>query len=362
MQSNSNIYIFSAPVQRGKTTLLMNWVKQQSNVCGILTPEIEGKRKLYDIAAETYHELESDNSIVSEEIISVGRFHFYKNAFARAQEILLQSVKQNPEWLVIDEVGKLELYEQKGLEPTVTHLIENYKIKKSSGKLLLIIRDTLLNECIEHYGLQDATILKKVFFSNQLQNDLYGLVVCGGQSSRMGMDKSLINYHGKPQRYYLYELMQSLCEKVFISCNKSQAEGMETGYEMIIDAPQYQNTGPMAALLSAFEKYPDKSFLVIGCDYPFIGKDDIQALIDSRDKDFIAICYQNIESITEPLLALYEKETFEPLKNNFSQQKYSLRYFLEEISAKKIIAKGDDVLRSVDTKEEFEAALKKINS
>ncbi len=362
VRQNNNIYILSAPVQSGKTSLLMNWVKNRTNVGGILTPEIEGKRKLFDIAVKMYHELEADDSIVSGDIISVGRFHFYKNAFDHAQKILIQSLNKNPDWLIVDEAGKLELYEQKGLEPAVTHLINHYKNKNITGKLLLIIRDSLLNECIEHYGLQQSTILNNDFFSAEQRNDLYGLVICGGESLRMGTDKSLINYHGKPQRYYLNELLQSFCEKVCISCNKSQAKEMEAGYEIIIDAPQYQNTGPMAALLSAYEKYPDKSFLAIGCDYPFIGKTEIQDLIDARDKTSIAVCYQNRESITEPLLALYEKEIFQLMKNNFAQQKYSLRYFLDEINAKKIFAKGEDALRSIDTPEEVESVMKKIRS
>ena len=46
---------------------------------------------------------------------------------------------------------------------------------------------------------------------------LHGLVVCGGQSTRMGMDKSQLQYHGVPQREWLYELLQPLCEDVYIS-------------------------------------------------------------------------------------------------------------------------------------------------
>ena len=59
-------------------------------------------------------------------------------------------------------------------------------------------------------------------------------------------------------------------------------------------------------------------------------------------------------------MALYENETLEPLKNNFSQHKYSLKYLLEEIRAKKIKLKNEYVLKSVDTKEDYLAALQSI--
>ncbi|MFT5737968.1 MAG: molybdopterin-guanine dinucleotide biosynthesis protein A, partial [Maribacter sp.] len=32
---------------------------------------------------------------------------------------------------------------------------------------------------------------------------IYGLVLAGGKSTRMGVDKGLITYHGLPQRDYL---------------------------------------------------------------------------------------------------------------------------------------------------------------
>ena len=34
-----------------------------------------------------------------------------------------------------------------------------------------------------------------------------GLVLSGGQSSRMGTDKALIDYHGIPQYAYVYDLL-----------------------------------------------------------------------------------------------------------------------------------------------------------
>ena len=47
-----------------------------------------------------------------------------------------------------------------------------------------------------------------------------GLVLSGGQSSRMGRDKALIDYHGLPQYAYVYDLLLGFCDKVFISSKK----------------------------------------------------------------------------------------------------------------------------------------------
>ncbi|MEO5571988.1 MAG: NTP transferase domain-containing protein [Bacteroidia bacterium] len=192
-------------------------------------------------------------------------------------------------------------------------------------------------------------------------NQIYGLVICGGKSSRMGADKSLLNYHGMPQRYYLYEMLGMICEKVFLSCNREQANSVSGKYNVILDAPQYENIGPMAALLSAFELHNDFSYLTVGCDYPFIKKEDLQKLIDARNENSMAASFFNIHaSIYEPLLAIYENKSFGQVKKNFKEKKYSLRYFLEEINAAKIFPISPDVLTGINTKEQYEEALKRI--
>src|SRR5690242_8452653 len=98
----------------------------------------------------------------------------------------------------------------------------------------------------------------------------YGIVLCGGQSSRMGKDKSLISYYNKPQRYHVYDMLQPFCEKVIISCNEKQSGGIEKEYDILADHDSYSGIGPMAALLTAFTNFPEKNILLVGCDYPFL--------------------------------------------------------------------------------------------
>jgi molybdenum cofactor guanylyltransferase len=192
---------------------------------------------------------------------------------------------------------------------------------------------------------------------------LFGLVVIGGKSNRMGEDKSLLNYHGLPQRYYLYEMLQSICEKVFLSCNRDQVDNIPAKYNVIADSIQYENIGPMSALLSAFEKHNEVSFLAIGCDYPFIKKEDLKKIIEARNTTAMAISYFNQEaSVEEPLLAIYENTSYQFMKNNFENKKYSLRYFLREINALKIIPSAPQSIISIDTPGQYQDVLQIISS
>ena len=249
----ANIYIVSKAIQTGKTTALFNWCKQQSNVAGILTPDVDGTRKLYDIKQKQVFDFETKEALPADEITPIGRFQFLTKGFKQAQQIILNGMCSD--YLVIDEIGRLELNESKGLEPTLGQVIKQYVSKAVNGNLVLVIRDYLLEACIKKYALHDAQIIESPEeISNE--NELVGLVLCGGKSTRMHTDKAFINYHGKEQVYYLADKMKLLCSPVFIACNSTQKEKINDQYKTISDSATFENTGPVAAILTALGHYP----------------------------------------------------------------------------------------------------------
>jgi nucleoside-triphosphatase len=160
---NERIYIMSEPVQSGKTTMLMNWVKTRNDVGGMLTPDILGKRKLMDIENNTWYDFEKEATYTGK-AITVGKYYFDADIFGLAQKILLNTLKHNYGWIVVDEIGKLELHQQTGLEPAVSQLIEHYQKPSTTGNLMLVIRDYLLTDCVKHYDINEAVIFNKSNF------------------------------------------------------------------------------------------------------------------------------------------------------------------------------------------------------
>lgn len=191
----------------------------------------------------------------------------------------------------------------------------------------------------------------------------YGLVVCGGQSSRMGTDKSLLNYHGKPQRYHLYEMLEPLCEKVFISCNKLQKPSIPESYPTIVDAPAYEGIGPMAALLTAMETYPQANFLVVGCDYPFITTAELKQLLKVKLETIIYACFSNKSgNFFEPLLSNYHCDIISYLQSKFKQNNYSVQAVLKECTGHIIVPENQMSISSIDTIEAYENAINQLRN
>ncbi|BAV05665.1 molybdenum cofactor guanylyltransferase [Filimonas lacunae] len=141
---------------------------------------------------------------------------------------------------------------------------------------------------------------------------LNGLVLSGGQSTRMGMDKGEIRYHAhKTQRQYVYELLKPLCNEVFVSCNAAQATAVaEQGLPVITDS--FMDMGPLGGILSAFRHTPDAAWLVVACDLPYLSAITLGILVAERDAFRMATAFWDPEggNWPEPLTTIWEPASY----------------------------------------------------
>jgi nucleoside-triphosphatase THEP1 len=142
------IYILSAPVQSGKTTSLINWSASGKDVCGILTPIVNGKRIFMN--AKTKEQFPMD-ATGEEETLSVGRFEFSKAGFEKAIQIIRDAINRDS-WLVIDEIGPLELRSE-GFYNVLKEILE---VKKE--KLLLVVREGTTEKIKDHFMISGTVI------------------------------------------------------------------------------------------------------------------------------------------------------------------------------------------------------------
>ena len=155
-----SIFLFSRPVRSGKTSELQRWCDTQKNVTGILMPDVNGKRMLQDIGSGMLFEMECDDPPNSEKpLLQVGRYYFYASAFTKANSSLLETLSALPQWLVIDEVGKLEL-DKKGFYPAVKQLVERYRNTRSGSNLLMVVREGLYEEVARFFKITGHTRIR----------------------------------------------------------------------------------------------------------------------------------------------------------------------------------------------------------
>ncbi len=189
---------------------------------------------------------------------------------------------------------------------------------------------------------------------------LYGLVLSGGKSTRMGTDKGLITYHGIPQREYLYQLLSAVCEETFISLREEQTQELPSKMKTIVDLNEFK--GPYNGLLSAHKKHPDAAWLVLACDLPLMDLNALKELISKRDPSKNATAFALKENpLPEPLCAIWEPHALaESLTYLANGNGTCPRKFLINTEVKLVFPSDENVLLNANSEQEYKEALLKL--
>lgn len=210
-------------------------------------------------------------------------------------------------------------------------------------------------ETIPTFRLSDKELIFNFFEQKAAaaKAPLYGLVLAGGKSVRMGKDKGAISYHGKPQREYVYDLLSKFCDKTYLSGRAEQAEKWVEKYPVIQDT--FTGLGPYGAILSAFRENPNAAWLCVACDLPLLDNQTLERLVKERRVSENATAFHNSETgFPEPLITIWEPKSY-PVLLHFLSLGYSCpRKVLINSSINEVRLDNEDVLLNVNKKEDLE--------
>lgn len=188
---------------------------------------------------------------------------------------------------------------------------------------------------------------------------LKGLILAGGESTRMGWDKGMMDYHGLPQRDWLAQLIQPYVAEVFLSARPGQITYATTP----ILEDRYTALGPFGAILSAFQYDPTSAWLVIACDFPLLDDAAIQKLILDRKATSIATSYLDPHTLMpEPWISILEPSIYPLLQDYHHRGRSSLRGLLVDYNSHVIRPEDTDVLLNANTPDEAESLREKLDS
>ena len=185
-----------------------------------------------------------------------------------------------------------------------------------------------------------------------------GLVLAGGKSTRMGTDKGLLEYHGMAQRDYLFDLFKQVLDKkaqVYLSVREDQDI---TDVAVITD--KFIGLGPFGAICSAFMHDPNKAYLVVATDLPFVNNDVLQLLLRQRNPKKIATAIKGKDKqFVEPLITIWEPKAYPVLLSHLAQGVSCPRKVLIN-SDVEIVEIDDNLIQNINTPQEFEEVKKDL--
>ncbi|WP_075073569.1 molybdenum cofactor guanylyltransferase [Longilinea arvoryzae] len=135
------------------------------------------------------------------------------------------------------------------------------------------------------------------------------VIQAGGESRRMGRNKALVSFLGRPLVQHVIERLRPLADEVLITTN--QPAGLES-LSVPLVADVFPGQGALGGLYTAVwaAKYPVVA--VVACDMPFASLDLLQFQIDVLVQQNQDVVIPGSEEGWEPLHCVYRKPTCLP--------------------------------------------------
>jgi molybdopterin-guanine dinucleotide biosynthesis protein A len=164
------------------------------------------------------------------------------------------------------------------------------------------------------------------------RTNLLGVVLCGGESKRMGSDKGLLQMNGKTWAEVVSEKLRQQNIPVVISINENQQDAYSRIFdreEFVID--QLPMHGPLNGLLTVHQQFPDHDILLMACDVVDMNDIILNELITAYEKNEAEYFAYEEDNFFQPLCAIYTSAAIQSLLERLqsgSLANYSFQYIL----------------------------------
>lgn len=165
------------------------------------------------------------------------------------------------------------------------------------------------------------------------------IILAGGNSSRMGMDKGLIKVRGKAMVQHLIDLFKEMgIPGMIISNNDSYEQfGIPVFQDIIGDK------GPLVGVLSGLTHSRSDQNIIVSCDTPFIYKQTIEKLIGLHEGYEVTVA--SINERLNPLIGVYNKSVIDTIKEQINNGEHKVELLLGKVNS--------NVVRFTDNPEQF---------
>jgi molybdopterin-guanine dinucleotide biosynthesis protein A len=187
---------------------------------------------------------------------------------------------------------------------------------------------------------------------------LLGVILCGGESSRMGSDKGLLPIRNTIWAKYMHEKLAALHIPVVYSINPHQVDSYSEYISRdvtVIDNSEVP--GPVNGLLSAHLQYPHNNLLLMACDMLDLDTATITAIVNDyiADSTFDFYVYQD-EEYAQPFCGIYTMTGLEKVAGRLMigrLQQHSFQAILDEGYTRRLPISNKTVFRNYNSQEDI---------
>lgn len=170
-----------------------------------------------------------------------------------------------------------------------------------------------------------------------------GVILAGGESRRMGSDKSLLPIQGARFIYHVYQRMASLFDEVIIVTNSPELYD-EIPCRKVPDI--YYAQGSLAGVHSGLAHAKTEQIFVVGCDMPFISSAVVREICSHAAAGDLVMPHSS--SGHEPLHALYSKSCLPAMERVLDAGLKRIMLFFDQV---KLVELSAAAIRRLDPQE-----------
>jgi molybdopterin-guanine dinucleotide biosynthesis protein A len=186
-----------------------------------------------------------------------------------------------------------------------------------------------------------------------------GIILAGGESRRMGREKSLLDFKGRPLVEHIVEICSGLFEQTVIVTNKPD-QYRAYGAELVSDVLDIR--GPLTGIYSGLLRSRSEYSFVAACDMPFLNPGLIAYMgAIATGSDVVVPRYQGY---LEPLHAVYHRRLLPTIESLLRKGDRRIRSMFDQIDVRYLtedeIDRFDPLRRSfknLNTPEEYKEAV-----
>jgi molybdopterin-guanine dinucleotide biosynthesis protein A len=193
-----------------------------------------------------------------------------------------------------------------------------------------------------------------------------GIVLCGGQSKRMGRPKAWLPFAGEVMLPRVVRLLGEAVSPIVVVAAPDQ-DLPPLPDEIAVVRDEEKGRGPLqglAAGLGALRGKADAAYLS-SCDVPFLRPAFVHRLIDLLGEH--AICVPRVGDYHHPLAAVYRIDVIDAVNHLLAENRLRPFFLFESVATRVVeAAEMADVdptfqtLRNLNTPEDYEAALREV--
>lgn len=155
--------------------------------------------------------------------------------------------------------------------------------------------------------------------------DLSIAILCGGDSSRFGEDKTRVEVDGVPLYKLIWNKLEGKSDDVFLQIDPDDEYDLRARPDLVSEE------GPLGAIYSALTHAEHDWLFVSACDLPYLDSRIVDELYSEVESETEVVIPRWDNGYLEPLTALYHNSVINTLEKTLESGTRKITDFLDQL-------------------------------